>query len=190
MSPTSSAKRSSSCSSGTTSSNAGLANTRATSTKNKSEETFLRRPRNRHEASFNPIRYAREYSVLKTACPAPCSPFDTGSIRETIGSLARGSVTSTSIILTRVRLQFPKQCRTYGGHRRRKRRKPTSDCPRSSQVVAGSCVLGLRTHSKTIFRTIAGLPTWEVLALPRGRNPRLGEMSARRRPCGLTPALE
>jgi hypothetical protein len=27
-------------------------------------------PRSNHEISFNPIRCAREYSVLKTACPA------------------------------------------------------------------------------------------------------------------------
>ena len=81
MRPTSSAKRSSSCSSGMTSSSAGWANMRATSTSSKSKETFLRRPRNNHEASFNPIRCAREYSVLKTACPALCSAFVSGSIR-------------------------------------------------------------------------------------------------------------
>ena len=51
---------------------------------NQPKETFLQRPRNRHEASFNPIRYAREYSVLKTACPALCNALDPESIREAV----------------------------------------------------------------------------------------------------------
>ena len=36
----------------------------------------LQRPHNKHESPFNPIRCAREYSVLKTACPALCNALD------------------------------------------------------------------------------------------------------------------
>ena len=59
------------------------------------EETLLRRPRNRHETSFNPIRYAREYSVLKTACPALCNALDPESIREAVRHLTGGGTAHT-----------------------------------------------------------------------------------------------
>src|SRR5271168_5377739 len=116
MRPTSSAKRSSSCSSGMPSSSAGLANTRATSTKNKPEETFLQRPRNEHEAPFNPIRCAREYSVLKTACPALCNALNPESIRETIRHLVGGGTAHIGIILSNILPQLSEQCRAHRGH--------------------------------------------------------------------------
>jgi len=34
-------------------------------------ERLSQRPRNKHEVPSNPIRCAREHSVLKTVCPAP-----------------------------------------------------------------------------------------------------------------------
>ena len=48
----------------------------ATTSKPKEESTP--RPHNAHEAPFNPTRRAREYSVVPTACLAPCTryPFD------------------------------------------------------------------------------------------------------------------
>ena len=54
--------------------------TQATSIMSKSKETFSKRPHSNHEIPFSPIRCAREYSVLKTACPALCSAFDPCSI--------------------------------------------------------------------------------------------------------------
>src|ERR1019366_8005496 len=71
--PTSCPKRSSSYLGKTKSSNTGQTHTQTISTKGKSKETFLRRLRDRYEAPFKPIRNAREHSVLKTACPAPCT---------------------------------------------------------------------------------------------------------------------
>ena len=58
---------------------------------NHSKETFLQRPRDRHEASFNTIRYAREYSVLKTACPALCNALSPESIREAVRHRTRSA---------------------------------------------------------------------------------------------------
>ncbi len=184
----SSVKRSSSCSCGTTTSSAGWANTRTTSTSSKSEETFLRRPRNNHEASSNQIRRAREYSVLKTARPALCSAFVSGSIRSVVTGLAR-CITSIGIIPTRIVNQIAKQCRLYGRHGGRKRRKPPSDCPRSSQAVAGSCALGLWTHAKAILGANTMFPGWKVLALPSGRSVGVGRVPTARLACCLTCGL-
>jgi hypothetical protein len=55
------------------SSNAGQANTPATTTNSKSREGHIQSQSNKYEVAFNAIRCAREYSVLRTACPAPCS---------------------------------------------------------------------------------------------------------------------
>ena len=52
---------------------AGQTNTQTITTMKKLKETFLRRSSNKHELPSNPIRCAREYSVLKTACLASCS---------------------------------------------------------------------------------------------------------------------
>ena len=131
----------------------------------------------RHEASFNQIRRAREYSVLKTACPALCSALVSGSIRsksspasqEDVSLLSASSPQESSSSLR----TMP---RIYGGHRGRKRRKPPSDCPRSSQAIAGSCVLGLRTHAKAILGANTMLPAWKVLAFPAGRSAGVGRV--------------
>ena len=69
---------------------------------NHSKETFSQRPHNRHEASFNPIRYAREYSVLKTACPALCNALDPESIREAVRHLTGGGTAHIGIILSNI----------------------------------------------------------------------------------------
>jgi hypothetical protein len=55
-----------------TTSDAGQTNTQTTTTAKELKETFLRRPSSKHEIPSNPIRCAREYSVSKTACLAPC----------------------------------------------------------------------------------------------------------------------
>ena len=43
--------------------------------KEKAKGEVLRRPSSKHETPSNPIRRAREYSVLKTACLTPCSKY-------------------------------------------------------------------------------------------------------------------
>src|SRR5882672_2651236 len=53
----------------TTTSHAGQNSTQTTTTKNKSTGRFSQRPRNKHEVPSNPIRFAREHSVLKAVCP-------------------------------------------------------------------------------------------------------------------------
>ena len=70
-------------SSGTTSSSVGRANIRQHN-QEQTKETHLPRLRNKHEVSFNPIRCAREYSVLTTACPAPCIAIGRGSIGDNL----------------------------------------------------------------------------------------------------------
>ena len=53
-------------------------------TKNKPKETFTPRPLNKYEVPFKPIRCAREYSVLKTACLAPCIEFVALEVRKAV----------------------------------------------------------------------------------------------------------
>ena len=60
------------------------ANTETIPTPDNAKETLLRRLRNRHEAPSNTIRYAREYSVLKTACPAPCNECSGSTVRPVV----------------------------------------------------------------------------------------------------------
>lgn len=62
----------------------------------------MQRPRNEDEAPFNPIRYAREYSVLKTACPALCNALDPESICEVVRHLTRGGTAHIGIILSNI----------------------------------------------------------------------------------------
>ena len=97
-----------------------LANIRPTSTSSKSEETFSPRPHNNHEASFNPIRCAREYSVLKTACPAPTSKSVAVDVRDSPEKFAT-STANTSLGIPRRRAGRISRYQAAGrGHRGRK----------------------------------------------------------------------
>lgn len=41
------------------------------------------------------------------------------------------------------------------------------------QVATRPCFMGLRSHAKKVARAVAGLPSWEILALPRRGHHRL-----------------
>src|SRR6266481_2797555 len=58
-----------------TTSGAGQTNTQTNTTMKNLKETFLQKPFDKREIPSNPIRCAREYNVLKTACPTPYSEF-------------------------------------------------------------------------------------------------------------------
>ena len=45
------------------------------------KERLSQRPRNNHEDPSNTIRCAREHSVVKTACPAPCNECFRSAVR-------------------------------------------------------------------------------------------------------------
>ena len=133
-----------------------------------------------NETPHHPTRRAQEPRLAKSAWLAPHGRSIICTITERVRKRAqpsRGTISSHE---------------SHGWERHsweRGRSGAITDSSGSSCSSARPRLLGLRTHSKPISRTIAGLPAWEVLALPRGRNPRLGEMSARRAPCRLTPEV-
>ena len=69
---------------------------------NQHTETPSKRLRSKYEIPFKPIRFAREYSVLKTACPALCNALDPESIREAVRHLTGGGTAHTGIILSNI----------------------------------------------------------------------------------------
>src|SRR6266403_3213979 len=152
-----------------TTSDGGQTITQTTTTTKKPEERFLQRLSNKYDVPSNPIRCAREYSVPKTACLAPRSRYSF----EYCPSCRRKPGYSTDFARRRSfseRLrELPAPSVTGRDHSgRRERRTPSSQGARSSRIIAGASVLGLRTHAQTFFRTAARLPAWEILALPQG----------------------
>jgi len=150
----------------------------------------LRRPFSKHETPSNPIRCARDYSVVKTACPAPRSRYSF----EYCPSCERKPGNPIDFVAQRSfgeRHREPLACRVSGhGHRgRRERRTPSSQCARSSRIIAGTRVLGLRTHAQTFPGAVARLQAWEILALPQARSIGVGRVPLPRIACHLTCGL-
>jgi len=86
----------------------------------------LRRPFSKHETPSDPIRCARDYSVVKTACSAPCSRYSF----EYCPSCERKPGNPIDFVAQRSfgeRRREPLACRVSGhGHRgRRERRMPS-----------------------------------------------------------------
>src|SRR5260370_4241376 len=124
---TSCLRHSSSCSARTKSSSAGQVNIPTIPSENKSKERLLQKLTRKHESPSNPIRYAREYGVPRTACFALSSTFRLDRVFPKRRS-PRGHAT----------------CRDKTrGHRGDTRRKPPPHCSRSCRVTAGARVLGL-----------------------------------------------
>src|SRR6266851_719914 len=150
-------------------SNTGQTNTQTITTMKKLKETFLRRPSRKHETASNQIRCAREYSVPKTACPAPRSRYSF----EYCPSCRSKPGNPTDFATQR---SFSERFRELPAHRvtgrdhsgRRERRTPSSQGARSSRIIAGASVLGLWASAQRVLRTVAGLSAWEILALPQG----------------------
>src|SRR5438128_346875 len=153
-------------------------------------ERFLPRPSSKHETPSNPIRCAREYSVPKTACLAPRSRYSF----EYCPSCGRKPGNSTDFATRRSfsegLRELPAPSVTGRDHSgRRERRTPSSQGARSSRIIAGTRVLGLRTHPQTFPGAVARLQAWEILALPQGRSIGVGRVPLQKIACHLTCGL-
>src|SRR5579859_798225 len=101
-------------------SEAGQTNTQTTTTTKKLEERFLQRPFDEHEVPSNSIRYAREHSVLKTACLAPCSRFVALEVRRGYPEECATSTANFSLDIPCKRVVHVNHYHAAGGgHRRR-----------------------------------------------------------------------
>ena len=117
----------------------------------------MRRPSNKDEVPSNRIRCAREYSVLKTACLAPRGRYSF----EFCPSCGRKPGSSTDFAAQR---SFSERLRELPAHRvterdhsgRRERRTPPSRCARSSRIIAGASVLGLRARAQRSSKRLPG----------------------------------
>src|SRR6266481_6539665 len=103
-----------------TTSDAGQTNTQTTTTTKKLKETFSRRPFSNHETPSNPIRCVRDYSVLKTACLAPCSRFVALEVRRGYPEKFATSTANSSLDIPCKRVGHVNHYHAAGGgHRRR-----------------------------------------------------------------------
>src|SRR5437899_11309386 len=83
------------------------------------QEADSKRPRSTNERRTDTIRYAREHSVVKTACPAPFSGFVTIGVRESPESFATSTADSSLGILCKRAGQLDHYHTAGSGHRRR-----------------------------------------------------------------------
>src|SRR6266481_4820826 len=105
-------------------SDAGQTNTQTTTTTKSPKERFSARPSSKHETQSNPIRCAREYSVPKTACPAPCSRFVALEVRRGYPEKFATSTANSSLDIPCKRVGHVNHYHAAGGgHRRRNGRE-------------------------------------------------------------------
>src|SRR5260370_30846103 len=102
-----------------TTSGAGQTNAQTTTTTKKLKETHLQRPSSKHETPFNPIRCAREHSVPRTACLAPCSRFVALEVQGYPARFATSTANSSLDIPCKQVEHVNHYHAAGGGHRRR-----------------------------------------------------------------------
>src|SRR5712692_1364494 len=85
--------------------------------------------------------------------------------------------------------QSPNQTTVFQRGPQGERSRQAVSCLRSKKWLTRPRFVGLRSHAQEIIGAIAGLQSWEILALPRKGSAGVGRVSKRKVSCRLTCGL-